>query len=64
MGKEFYTWEQIKSYSIIALHNLLYSANDINIKNMEMFIEPLKAIHPKNKVVKYSNYLLNVENNK
>ena len=41
MDKELYTWEQVRAYSVIALHNLLNSANDINIKNIKLFIDYL-----------------------
>ena len=30
MGKELYTWEQVRAYGEIALHNLTKSANEIN----------------------------------
>lgn len=63
MGKELYTWEQVQAYSIIALHNLLNSANEVNIKNLKMFIDPLKTIHKKNVVVEYSEKLINSEKN-
>ena len=36
MEKELYSWEQVRAYSIIALHNLLKSANDINLKNKKL----------------------------
>ena len=38
MEQELYTWEQLRAYSIIALHNLLHSANEIDLKNMKMFL--------------------------
>ena len=44
MEKELYSWEQVRAYSIIALHNLLNSANDINLKNMKLFIDPLQTL--------------------
>lgn len=62
MEKELYTWEQVEAYSITALHNLLHSANDINLKNMKLFIEPLKSLHDKKDIVKHANKL--IENNK
>ena len=35
MEEELYTWEQVRAYSVIALHNLLNFANDVSLKNME-----------------------------
>lgn len=64
MNQELYTWEQVEAYSIIALHNLLHSANEVNLKNMKMVIEPLKTLHEKKKAVEYSELLINKENNK
>ena len=32
MGKELYTWEQVSAYAEIALHNLMNSANEINMR--------------------------------
>ena len=31
MGKELYTWEQVRAYGEIALHNLTKSANEMFI---------------------------------
>jgi hypothetical protein len=61
MKKELYTWEQLKAYSIIALHNLLHSANEIDLRNINMFLEPLKIIYKKETVIKFSEKLLNDE---
>jgi hypothetical protein len=61
MKKELYTWEQLKAYSIIALHNLLHSANEIDLRNINMFLEPLKTIYKKETVIKFSEKLLNDE---
>lgn len=61
MKDKSYNWNQVISYSIIALHNLLNSANEVNLKNMMMFIEPLQELHTKEEAVKYSNMLLNKE---
>lgn len=35
MGKELYTWEQVRAYGEIALHNLTKSANEINMINFK-----------------------------
>lgn len=35
MGKELYTWEQVRAYGEIALHNLTKSANEINMRNFK-----------------------------
>ena len=62
MKRELYTWKQVEAYSIIALHNLLHSANEVNLKNIKMCIEPLRTLHEKNEVVEYSEQLINNEN--
>lgn len=62
MEKELYTWEQVKAYSVIALHNLMISPNEINLKNIKMVIEPLKTIHKKDIVKKISRQLIDIEN--
>ena len=59
MDKEFYTWEQVRAYSVIALHNLLNSANDINIKNIKLFIDPLQTLYGKDGVIGVADYLIN-----
>ena len=59
MKNRLYSWKQVISYSIIALHNLLNSANDVNLKNMKMFIEPLQELHTKEEAVEYAEKLLN-----
>lgn len=59
MRSKSYNWEQVVSYSIIALHNLLNSANDVNLKNMKMFIEALQELHTKEEAVEYAEKLLN-----
>ena len=61
MEKELYTWKQVESYCIIALNNLLLSANDIKLKNMKTFIEPLQNLHSKDKVEEYANQLIENE---
>lgn len=38
MRKKLYTWKHVIAYSIIAIHNLLNSANDVNLKNIKLFI--------------------------
>ena len=62
MEKELYTWEQLRAYSIIALHNLLHSANEIDLKNMKMFIDPLQTLHGKEGVIGFAERLLEKEN--
>ena len=59
MDKELYTWEQVRDYSVIALHNLLNSANDINIKNIKLFIDPLQTLYGKDGVIGVADYLIN-----
>lgn len=57
--EKLYTWEQVEAYSIIALHNLLHSANEINLKNIKMFIEPLQSLYSSDKAVEMSKRLIN-----
>mgnify|MGYP000608177505 FL=1 len=64
MKNRLYNWNQVISYSIIALHNLLNSANDVNLKNIKMFIEPLQELHTKEEAEKYAEKLLSKENKK
>jgi hypothetical protein len=61
MEKELYSWEQVRAYSIIALHNLLNSANDINLKNMKLFMDPLQTLYGKNEIVRVAEKLINNE---
>ena len=53
------TWEQVEAYSIIALHNLLHSANEVNLKNIKMFIEPLQTLYSKAEVTGIAKKLIN-----
>lgn len=62
MEQLLYTWEQVESYSIIALNNLLHSANEVNLKNMKMVIEPLQTLHSKDEVIRFAKRLLEKEN--
>lgn len=57
--EKLYTWEQVEAYSIIALHNLLHSANEINLKNIKMFIEPLQSLYSADKAIEMSKRLIN-----
>ena len=59
MEKELYSWEQVRAYSIIALHNLLNSANEVNLKNMKLFIDPLKTLYGKDEIVGVAKRLIN-----
>jgi len=61
--KEKYNWQHVQAYSIIALNNLLNSANDITLENMKMIIEPLDLLHTKKDVIEYSEKLLKNKNN-
>lgn len=61
MEQESYTWEQVRAYSIIALHNLLHSANKINLKNIKMFIDPLQTLYGKEGIVGYADKLIENE---
>lgn len=62
MDKELYTWEQVRAYSIIALHNLLNSANKVNLVNIKMFIDPLQTLYGKDGIVGVAEKLLQNEN--
>lgn len=62
MDEKFYTWEQVRAYSIIALHNLQHSANEVNLKNIKMFIDPLQTLYGKDGVVGMAERLLEKEN--
>ena len=59
--EERYSWEQVMAYCIIALNNLQHSANDISLKNMKLFIEPLDKIHSKNDAIKLADQLIKEE---
>ena len=61
MDKEFYSWEQVRAYSIIALHNLLNSANDVNLKNMKLFIDPLQTLYSKDGIVGIAERIMKKE---
>ena len=61
MERKIYNWKQVVSYGLIALHNLLNSANEVNIKNMQIFDEPLQELHSKKEAEKYAEILLNKE---
>lgn len=58
MKRELYTWKQVESYSIIAIYNLLNSANEVTLKNMKICIEPLCTLYRKDEAVKYANKLI------
>ena len=62
--KQLYTWEQVKAYSIISLHNLLYSANDITLGNLRVCIEPLKILFTPDEAVRITEMLINNEETK
>lgn len=57
-----YTFDDIVAYSIVALNNLLKSANrdNINIETYLIFIEGLKNI-PKEKAINLYNILIQKE---
>lgn len=61
MKDELYTWEQVRAYSIVALHNLLHSANDIKLKNLKMFIDPLQTLYYKDGIIGYADRLIKNE---
>ena len=59
MGKELYTWEQVRAYGEIALHNLTKSANEINMRNFKKCIDPLQTLYAKDGVEGMAEYLMN-----
>ena len=61
MEEETYTWEQVRAYSIIALNNLLNSANDVSLLGIKLCVDPLQRVHHKDSVVAYSKKLLEKE---
>ena len=62
MGKELYTWEQVRAYGEIALHNLTKSANEINMRNFKKCIDPLQTLYAKDGVEGMAEYLMNKYN--
>lgn len=61
MEEKLYTWDQVKAFSIITLHNILHSANDVNLKNVIMFIEPLESLNEKIDIIEYAQILIKNE---
>ena len=61
MDEKLYTWEQVKAFSVITLHNILHSANDVNLKNVIMFIEPLENLNEKIDIIEYAQILVKNE---
>lgn len=61
--EKLYNYGQVKAFALIGLHNLLHSANKntINLKTLNMFLEPLNKIHKGSEVVQYSKKLLENE---
>ena len=57
--EEIYRFEHVIAYSVIALSNMLNSANkeNINLKTMVMFIQPLEEIYRKEQVIEIANKL-------
>lgn len=61
MDEKLYTWDQVKAFSIITLHNILHSANEVNLKNVIMFIEPLESLNEKIDIIEYAQILIKNE---
>ena len=61
-----YTYKQVEAFALIALHNLLNSANKdkINLNTFKMFLDPLEKLHSKEFAINYANSLLEEENKK
>ena len=61
--EEQYSFEHVIAYAVIGLFNLLNSANkdNIDLKTMVMFVEPLKDVHKKEFVIDFANKLLEAE---
>lgn len=64
--EEQYNYKHVISYTVIALNNLLNSANkdEIDLKTIVKFVEPLKDIHKKEYVIDFADKLLEEEKNK
>ncbi|MBP3596475.1 MAG: hypothetical protein J6J60_04155 [Clostridia bacterium] len=65
MEEELYTYSQVKSFALIALHNLLNSGNNdnINLRTFQMFLDPLDRVHKKENVIDFAEKLLESEKN-
>lgn len=57
--EEKYNFKHVKAFALIALYNLLHSANknNINLKNLDIFLDPLPQIHKKEHIEQYANML-------
>lgn len=63
MGRALYTYNHVKAYALIGLHNLLNSGNkdSIDLETLDMFLDPLEKVHTKEKVIAFSKMLLENE---
>ncbi|MBP3596900.1 MAG: hypothetical protein J6J60_05840 [Clostridia bacterium] len=63
MGRALYTFNHVKAYALIGLHNLLNSGNkdSIDLETLDMFLDPLETVHTKEKVIEFSKLLLKKE---
>lgn len=54
-----YDYEEVKAFALIALSNLLHSANknDISLKTFELFLDPLEKVYEKLDVIESANKL-------
>lgn len=62
-NEDLYNYEQVMSFAVIGLNNLLNSANKDNIKlrSLKMFMEPLPKVHKKDIIEEYADRLLRTE---
>lgn len=55
MVKELYDWEQLRSYSTIALNNILESNEKINLENFIRELDTLQSLYGKEGIVSFAN---------
>lgn len=58
MARELYNWDQVKSYSIIAIHNLEENKKEINYKNFVKELDTLQTRYGKEGVIGLANRLI------
>ena len=63
MNEQKYTFEEVVAYAVIGLFNLLNSANkeNIDLRTIKMFVEPLERLYEKENAVELSRKLLEAE---
>ncbi len=59
MARELYNWDQLKAYSIIALHNLESKNIKINKQNFVRELDTLQTMYGKEGAIGIANRYLN-----